>query len=134
MQYIIDSVNEIGKEPFCLRFYFEEKIEKKLQEKIKNSIRQYFSYLEDLEKKKMKEQIKNSFIFIVIGLFFTTMAILTGDSENFFVEILSEGMLVAGWVSLWEALATFLIKWLPLTKKLKLFKRVCASDVKFYET
>lgn len=64
VQYIIDSVNEIGKEPFCLQFYFDEKIEKKLQEKIKNSIRQYFSYLEDLEKKKMKEQIKNSFIFL----------------------------------------------------------------------
>ena len=131
VEYIIDSVSEIGKEPFCLQFYLEDEIDKKLQNRVKESIKQYFLYLEDLEKKKMKGQIKNSFIFIAIGLFFTTMSILARDSEQFFVEILSEGMLVAGWVSLWEALATLLIKWLPLTKKLALFQRVIACDVSF---
>ena len=131
VEYIIESVNEIGKEPFHIKFYFEDKIEKGLQEKVANSIKHYFSYLQDLEKKKMKEQVKNSFIFIVIGLFFTAFALLTGDSEDFFIKILSEGMLVAGWVSLWEALATLLIKWLPLTKKLKLYKRVISCDVTF---
>ena len=79
----------------------------------------------------MKEQVKNSFIFIIIGLFFTTCSLLSGDSESFIVKILSEGMLVAGWVSLWEALATLLIKWLPLTKKLKTFTRVFNCDVEF---
>ena len=131
VEYIIESVNEIGKESFYIKFYIEEKVDKGLQEKVRNSIKHYFSYLQDLEKKKMREQIKNSFIFIVIGLFFTACALLTGDSENFFIKILSEGMLVAGWVSLWEALATLLIKWLPLTKKLKLYKRVFACNVEF---
>ena len=131
VEYIIDSVNEIGKESFHIQFYLEEKIDKELQEKVRNSIQHYFSYLQDLEKKKMTEQIKNSFIFILIGLFFTTFALLSADSESFFVKILSEGILVAGWVSLWEALATLLVKWLPLTKRLKLYKRVYSCDVTF---
>ncbi|MCD4758601.1 MAG: hypothetical protein K8R39_10035 [Arcobacteraceae bacterium] len=131
VEYIIESVNEIGKEPFSLKFYLEDQIPKGLQEKVRNSIKLYFSYLQDLEKKKMKEQVKNSFIFIIIGLFFTTCSLLSGDSESFIVKILSEGMLVAGWVSLWEALATLLIKWLPLTKKLKTFTRVFNCDVEF---
>jgi len=129
--YIIDSVNEIGKEPFYIKFYFEDEIEEKLQEKVRNSIRHYFLYLQDLENKMMKEQVNNSVIFIVIGLFFTVISILTGESESFFVKVLSEGMLVAGWVSLWEALATLLIKWLPLTKKLKLFKRISTCEILF---
>lgn len=129
--YLIDSVDEIGKERFFIKFYLEDEIDEKLQNKVKNSIRQYFFYLQDLKKKMMHEEIKNSFIFIVIGLFFTTMSILTGEDERFFVEVLSEGMLVAGWVSLWEAMATFLIKWLPLTKKLKLYKRISDSEIVF---
>ena len=131
VSYIIDSVNEIGKEKFHLKFYFEESIDEKLEEKVKNSIKQYFSYLQDLEHKMMKEQIKNSFIFIVIGLFFTTISILIGENEDFWVKILSEGILVAGWVSLWEALATLLIKWLPLTKKLKLYKKISSCEILF---
>ncbi len=129
--YLIDSVKEIGKERFCIKFYFEEDIAKPLQEKIHNSIKHYFTYLEDLEKKMMREQINNSVIFIIIGLFFTTMSILTGENESFFIKILSEGMLVAGWVSLWEALATLLIKWLPLTKKLKLFRKISSCEILF---
>ncbi len=134
VEYIIDSVSEIGKEEFCIKFYFDERVDIKRQNKIKNSIKEYFTYLGELEKRKMSEQIKNSMIFMIIGLVFTTFALLTGDSENIIVELLSEGMMVAGWVSLWEALATFLIKWLPLTKKLKLFKRVLACDVLFNDT
>jgi hypothetical protein len=129
--YIIDSVDEIGKEPFYIKFYLEDEIDERLQDKVRHSIKQYFFYLQDLKKKMMHEEIKNSFIFIVIGLFFTTMSLLTGEDERFFVEVLSEGMLVAGWVSLWEAMATLLIKWLPLTKKLKLYKRISSCEIVF---
>lgn len=131
VSYIIDSVSEIDKDNFCIKFYIEEIVDEKKQIKIKNSIKQYFHYLAELEKKRMQEQRKNSFIFMIIGFIFTTLALLTGDSESFVIKLLSEGMMVAGWVSLWESLATFLIKWLPLTKKLKLFKRVFSCDVQF---
>ncbi len=131
VSYIIDSVTEIGKEKFYLEFYFDEVIDQTLHEKLQNSIKNYFEYLQDLKKKMMREEIKNSFIFLIIGLFFTTISIFIGENENFWVKILSEGFLVAGWVSLWEVLATLLIKWLPLTKKLKLYKKISDCKIVF---
>lgn len=131
--YLIDSVSEISEEKFILKFYFEENITELSRKKVINSIDRYFRYLEELEKKKMKEQIKNSFIFMAIGLFFITCSILIGKQTDLAYEIIAEGTMVAGWVSFWEAMATILIKWVPLKKKLKVFKKIIESKIEFSE-
>ncbi len=129
--YIIESVKEIGSEDFSLKFCFEETIDSKSKNKVAHSIKTFFNYLQVLEKELMREQIKNAFIFMAIGIFFVALAITFKTNEGLVNEVISEGMMVAGWVSLWEALATFLIKWLPLTKKLKLFKKIADAPVMF---
>lgn len=131
VDYIIESVSEISNEEFIIRFYFKEKIEKENILHIEKSFDSYFNYLEELEKRKMKEQIKNSFIFILIGAFFITLSILLESKEQLTYRIISEGLMVAGWVSMWEAMATILIKWLPLSKKLKIFKKIVNSKIEF---
>jgi hypothetical protein len=131
VEYIIDSVKEIGNSKFSIKFYLDEEVDEMLQNKVRNSINQYFLYLEELEKKKMQEQIKNSFVFMIIGFFFTAVSIYYGDKETIIQQVISEGLMVAGWVSLWEALATLIIKWLPLVKKLKIFRKVMACRVEF---
>lgn len=134
VEYIIECVNEIGSEDFIIKFYFGEKLNSELVNRVKNSIVNFFEYLQELEKKAMKEQIKNALIFMAIGAFFTAVSFTfskTNDDENMIYEVISEGLLVAGWVSLWESLATFLIKWLPLSKKLKIYKRIAVAKVEF---
>jgi uncharacterized membrane protein len=79
----------------------------------------------------MREQVKNSFIFMLIGIFFITLSILLEVNQQLTYRIISEGLMIAGWVSMWEAMATILIKWLPLSKKLKLFKRIVNSKIEF---
>ena len=131
VDYIIESINEISNEKFIIKFYFKEKIEQNDILQIKKSFDSYFKYLEELEKKKMKEQIKNSLIFMIIGIFFIALSIFTETNQEITYRIISEGLMVAGWVSMWEAMATILIKWLPLSKKLKLFKRIVAAKIAF---
>jgi hypothetical protein len=131
VDYMIESVNEISNEKFIIKFYFKEKTGKEDFLQIEKSIDNYFNYLEELEKKKMKEQIKNSLIFMIIGIFFIALSIITEPNQEFTYRIISEGLMVAGWVSMWEAMATILIKWLPLSKKLKLFKRIIAARIEF---
>lgn len=131
VDYIIESINEISNEKFIIKFYFKEKIEQNDILQIKKSFDSYFKYLEELEKKKMKEQIKNSLIFMIIGIFFIALSIFTETNQEMTYRIISEGLMVAGWVSMWEAMATILIKWLPLSKKLKLFKRIVAAKIEF---
>jgi len=131
VDYIIESVSEISNEKFIIKFYFKENIEQKNILHIEKSLDSYFNYLEELEKKKMKEQIKNSLIFMLIGVFFITLSILLEEKHGLTYRIISEGLMVAGWVSMWEAMATILIKWLPLSKKLKLFKKIVDSKIEF---
>lgn len=79
----------------------------------------------------MKEQIKNSFIFMIIGVCFILLSFTIEHYEGMIHRIISEGLIIAGWVSMWEALATILIKWLPLHKKFKLFKRLIDTKLEF---
>ena len=131
VDYIIESVSEISNEKFIIKFYFKKEIKEKNILQLETSIDNYFKYLEELEKKKMREQIKNSIIFMLIGIFFISLSILAESDVNFTYRIISEGLMVAGWVSMWEAMATILIKWLPLSKKLKLFKQIINAKIEF---
>jgi hypothetical protein len=130
-KYLIESVEEIGNHPFIIRFYFSEQSQENINEKLKNSIKNYFDYLQNLEQRKLKEQVKNSSIFIIIGFIFVDIALILGDNEKFLLKLLSEGSMVAGWVSLWEALATILIKWLPLRDKLKVLNKISNAKIEF---
>ncbi len=129
--YLIQSVEEISNHPFIIRFYFTEPSQEDINEKLKNSIKNYFDYLQHLEQRKLKEQVKNSSIFIIIGFIFVAIALILGDNEKFLLKLLSEGSMVAGWVSLWEAMATILIKWLPLRNKLKVLNKISNAKIEF---
>jgi hypothetical protein len=129
-KYLIESVEEIGVHPFIIKFYFDEISDIESNQKVRNSIKDYFDYLQYLEQKKKKEQIQNSFIFIIIGFIFVSISLNFSENGVFIYKLISEGAMVAGWVSLWEALATILIKWLPLRKKLKIFKNISNAKTK----
>lgn len=130
-KYLIQSVEEIGNHPFIIKFYFDEISDEESNQKVRNSIKDYFEYLQYWEQKKMKEQIKNSFIFFIIGFVFVSISFNLSENEDFFIKLISEGAMVGGWVSLWEALATILIKWLPLRNKLKIFKNIFEAKIEF---
>ena len=98
---------------------------------MRNSIKDDFEYLQYWEQKKMTVQIKNSFIFLIIAFVFVAISFNLTENEEFFIRLISEGSMVAGWVSLWEALATILIKWMPLRNKLKIFKNISTAKIEF---
>lgn len=129
--YLIESVEEIGNHPFIIEFSFDEKSDLSSDEKLKKSIKEYFEYLQFLKQKDMKKQLKNSFILLIIGFVFVSISFNLGENKFFIYKLISEGAMVAGWVSLWEALATVLIKWLPLKNKLSILKKITKAKIKY---
>ena len=130
-KYLIQSVEEIGNHPFMIKFYFDEISNEESNIIVRDSIKNYFEYLQYSEQKKMKEQIKNSFIFLIIGFVFVSISFNLAENEEFYLRLISEGAMVGGWVSLWEAKATVLIKWLSLRNKLKIFKNIFNAKIEF---
>ena len=135
VDYIVDSAKEIGKETFILQFRFNQLDDKTPIERVKTSILNYFLYLKELEKRELKKLRRNSFMLFAIGITILTSTILIGhataEQESLALEILIEGMTIASWVSIWEAIAIYLIQWKPHIQNIHLYGRVAHAEVTF---
>ena len=135
VEYIIDSVNEIEKENFVIRFNLEKKAQSDSISRINNSVNKFFMYMRELESRKMKDMVRTSIILLLIGLLIAALSLVLNQGEmvdkSIVAGVVAEGLTVAAWVSLWEALATFLIKWMPHKKKISLYERIANSKIFF---
>jgi hypothetical protein len=138
VEYLIDSVHEIGKENFIIQFSISSPITNEISSRIRKSVNNYFIYLKELEIRKMNEMMRTSLILFLIGVTILSISLLVGagvdDDKNVIVNVLSEGLMVAAWVSLWESLATFLIKWKPYKNKIDLYEKISTSPIVFANT
>jgi len=135
VDYIIDSVKEIGNAPFTIRFRLNSPLEPKLTERLQHSFSNYFHYLKELEIDELKKMARRSLYLFVIGLAFITASVWVNALYEAHMTVLqkvfAEGLIVAGWVSFWEATATFLINWIPHRNRIRMFERIAATSLHF---
>ena len=135
VEYIIDSVSEIDSESFLIEFSLEQKSTNEAISRVRNSVNNFFLYMKELELKKMKDMIRTSIILLFTGLVIAGMSVLMNESElakhSIIGGVIAEGLTVAAWVSLWESLATFLIRWRPYRKKISLYQKISDAKIAF---
>lgn len=135
VDYIIDSVREIGDAPFLVRFRFASPLEPALESRLQSSVGNYFRYLKELESDELKQMVRRSFYLFAIGLAFLTVSFwvntLYEEGMTVLQRVFAEGLIVAGWVSFWEAISTFLIDWMPHRNKIKMYERIAATPLQF---
>ncbi len=135
VDYIIECARELGDEPFAIRVSMASSPEEPMLGRIKGGIRNYFVYRAEVERREHAQLIRRSLAFFALGLAILLVSIWLrqwlGDAPSALASVLSEGLTVAAWVSLWEALAGFLINWLPKRKNLALYRRLAAAEVVF---
>lgn len=133
--YMVDCVRELGKEPFALHVSLDTAVDDEQMSRLKVSINTYFLYLKDLKVRELKDMFRTSFILLVIGVAVLTLSVwlnrLIEANETVVSRVFAEGLTVAAWVSLWEALATFLINWLPHRRQIRLYERIAEAPVVF---
>jgi hypothetical protein len=137
-EYITDSVEEIGGESFIIRFRLPAPLDTELTTRLQRSIDNYFRYLRELELRAFRKMVRKSFYLFLIGLAFITASIsvntLFENSMGVAEKVFAEGLTIAGWVSLWEAVALFLIDWMPHRRKIRLYERIAQSPIDFVES
>lgn len=132
VNYIIDSAKELDKEPFTIRFTLNRLPDETELSNIRRSINGFFISLVEAEKNKFSQMIRKSFIlfFLGIGILFISIWVnqKLGSERSVMTDVFAEGLTVAAWVSLWEALATFLIKWFPHRTNINLYQRLAEIE------
>lgn len=135
VEYLIDSATEIEGEEFIIRFNFEADVESEVTSRVSNSVNRFFTYLQEHEHRKMKDMLRKSIILFVVGVIIAGISVFMNQSElmekSIAFAVVAEGLTVAAWVSLWESLATFLIRWMPYKKKILLYEHIANAKIIF---
>jgi hypothetical protein len=133
--YLIDSVHEIGNEAFVVRFHFNEPADDERRNRVITSVHNYFSYLKELETRTLYQLLRNSLIYLVVGIAILFLSVWANTvlpvGNSVLARVFAEGLTVAAWVSLWQAVAAFLINWLPYRSRIRLYSRLAGASVLF---
>jgi hypothetical protein len=135
VEYITDSARDLSGEEYTICFHLLEPADASMQERITSSINSYFMYLKNLELNQWARVMRTSLIFLVIGIGILFLSVWVNEklvsNATVLGKVFAQGLTVAAWVSLWEALANFLINWKPYTQQVKLYDRIAHAPVQF---
>lgn len=128
VEYIIDCAKELGSEPFTINFSLSHPLDEISESRIRHSTNSYFLYMVAKEHQKIRQMMRRSLILFSIGFAILFLAVWVnqwlGADRSVVANVFAEGLTVAAWVALWEALAVFLVGWFPRIWDIKLYRRL----------
>lgn len=135
VDYIIDCVREIGVNDFVIRVTLSREPDELIKERVRRSIDTFFHYLQEIERRELDAMFRRSFKLFGIGLALLALAIAAtrhfSSGEGVLTEVFAQGLTIAAWVSLWEAIANLFVEWHPHMKNIRLYERVTKAPVIF---
>ncbi|MCF7816851.1 MAG: hypothetical protein K9M54_03115 [Kiritimatiellales bacterium] len=135
VEYLIESVRELGKENFLVNFSLAEELDPSVKERVRKSIGSYFDYLLEKNLRQIHTIFRTASILLLLGAVLLTGSIYMTHNralnDSVVNNVLSEGLIIASWVSLWEALAGFLLNWQPAMRDRFIYRRLLRSEVTF---
>ena len=135
VDYVTDCVREIGRRAFVIRISLSIMPDQVVMDRVRRSVRTFFLYLQEMERRQLRSMLRRSLVLFVIGLALLVLAIGVtrrfSSSEGVLEEVFSQGLTVAAWVSLWEAIANLFIEWYPRRQEIKRYSRVTNASVMF---
>ena len=83
----------------------------------------------------MQRMFTRSGIFFVVGIAILVSSVLLnrwlGVERNVVANTFAEGVNIAAWVALWEALAVFLVDWYPRRKQVRIYTALAQAPLLF---
>lgn len=136
--YLIGCARELNRVPFSIRFTLAHPPDEPRLSRVRRSLNTYFLYLAETEIQKILQMFRRSAILFAIGLGILSTSVwvnrLLGVERSVTANVFAQGLTVAAWVSLWEALAIFLIEWFPHRKNVVLYRRLAHARLVFRST
>ena len=137
--YLTECVREIGRVDFVIRFMFELFPSEEFMQRVRTSVHKFFIYQRERELAAMNKMLRTAFTLLIIGIFILGLSLwlnhlFTLDgSPSFLNTVFAEGLTIVAWVSMWEALATFLLNWPLHLFHIKLYSKIAEAPVQFQQ-
>lgn len=135
-RYIFTAAREIGADKaFKLVIYLPQgAVASAEATAIEASIRSHFLYRLQTARRDLSHELARGRTSLAIGLAFLAVCMIGREVALGFVpsaiqRILSEGLLIIGWVAMWGPLEVFLYGWWPLVGTCRILERLAALDV-----
>lgn len=137
--YLVDSAREIGpRHALEIRIVLELAPDPDKRARILKSIPNYFLYLADAERLKIRRTLRRSVGLFAVGFGLVILMVwvklavvkpVAPAQPSVIKEVLGEGLTIAAWVAMWEALGVFAAEWLPHRRDVRLFQRLAAAKL-----
>lgn len=135
-EYIYNAVDEFPlKKPLEIMIYLPPpEVSKEMDINLKKAIKNHFSYkklLTEIELRRLLQQGRKNLIIALAFLFFCllTIKLLSSFEESLLNTLLSEGLLIIGWVAMWEPVHIFLYGRWPIVHKRNVYQKIIDMDV-----
>lgn len=138
VEHLVNCVQEIGKYAFIIRISSRQPEVPEKMERVRMSIRTFFEYLNERELKQLQSLVKQSCILLGLGIGLILISITIeehlANSESVMLKILTEGVTVISWVSLWQAISNIILIWQSYYQTMQINRRIINALVIFRQS
>lgn len=136
--YIYNSVDEFPlKQPLEIKIYLPpSEISEETENILKEAIKNHFTYKKVLTEIDLKRLLQRGRTNMIIAFFFLfsclfIIHLLAFFEKNLLNSLFSEGLLIIGWVAMWEPVDIFLYRWWPIIHKKKIYEKILNMEINF---
>ena len=131
--YVVSAAREIGVRPSKLILHLPAHTADAEAADAVTAIRHYFEYRSGHTRQQLRLLLGRGAISLSIGLAFLAVCLLirqllVGVSGSA-LAIVSEGLLILGWVAMWKPVEVFLYDWWPELGRRRLFDRIAHMEI-----
>lgn len=133
LTYLEDVAEDIPlKEKLVIVFVMQEQSRNEETEKISRQVFvNYFNYLIHLNHRNQRKSLKQAIYYVLASFTLVALAYLIQIYNTLFVEIVSEGFFIGGWVFMWEAISILVFKSSATRRMNKRYLRFAMSDIEY---
>lgn len=119
---------------FRIMVHIEEMPQENPAPLVAEAIHNHFEYKSVLAKRKLRLLLQEGHTSLLIGLGFLGVCLLGADllsgfSNNTFLKILKESLLIGGWVAMWRPMQIYLYEWWPIVRRGRIYRNLGRASV-----
>lgn len=104
------------------------------QDTVQNAVRNYFTYRASMTGLDLRRLLQQGRFSLIVGLLFLvacmgTREVMRSISQQGWMQIVEEGLLIIGWVAMWRPVEILLYDWWPVRRRKRTYENLSRMQV-----